>query len=157
MRSEIASSEQRVVSSELASNYSLFRYSLLHEKLSIICLLELNHGGVTMRVSSKLAVAALSLASLGLVALPVNGARAMPGPLSQDRSASVVVLAAEGPLDINTATKKQLSALPGIGDARSDAIIKGRPYKGKDELVQKNIIPDSVYQGIKDKIIAKQK
>ena len=67
------------------------------------------------------------------------------------------MLAAEGPLDINTATKKQLSALPGIGDARSDAIIKGRPYKGKDELVQKNIIPDSVYQGIKDKIIAKQK
>jgi competence protein ComEA len=110
-----------------------------------------------MRVSSKLAVAALSLASLGLVAVPVNGARAMPGPLSQDGSASVFVLATEAPLDINTATKKQLSALPGIGDARSDAIIKGRPYKGKDELVQKNIIPDSVYQGIKDKIIAKQK
>ena len=110
-----------------------------------------------MRVSSKLAVAALSLASLGLVAVPVNGARAMPGPQSQDRSASVIVFAAEAPLDINTATKKQLSALPGIGDARSDAIIKGRPYKGKDELVQKNIIPDSVYQGIKDKIIAKQK
>jgi competence protein ComEA len=109
-----------------------------------------------MRVWSKLAVAALSLASLGLVAAS-NGARAMPGQLLPDRGASVVVLAAEGPLDINTATKKQLSALPGIGDARSDAIIKGRPYKGKDELVQKNIIPDSVYQGIKDKIIAKQK
>ena len=109
-----------------------------------------------MRVWSKLAVAALSLASLGLVAAS-NGARAMPGQLLPDRGASVVVLAAEGPLDINTATKKQLAALPGIGDARSDAIIKGRPYKGKDELVQKNIIPDSVYQGIKDKIIAKQK
>ena len=109
-----------------------------------------------MRVWSKLAVAALSIASLGLVAAS-NGARAMPGQLLPDRGASVVVLAAEGPLDINTATKKQLSALPGIGDARSDAIIKGRPYKGKDELVQKNIIPDSVYQGIKDKIIAKQK
>jgi DNA uptake protein ComE-like DNA-binding protein len=109
-----------------------------------------------MRVWSKLAVAALSLASLGLVAAS-NGARAMPGQLLPDRGASLVVLAAEGPLDINTATKKQLSALPGIGDARSDAIIKGRPYKGKDELVQKNIIPDSVYQGIKDKIIAKQK
>jgi competence protein ComEA len=109
-----------------------------------------------MRVWSKLAVAALSLASLGLVAAS-NGARAMPGQLLPDRGASVVVLAAEGPLDINTATKKQLSALPGIGDARSDAIIKGRPYKGKDELVQKNIIPDSVYQGIKDKIIAEQK
>jgi competence protein ComEA len=108
-----------------------------------------------MRVSSIFAVAALSLASLGLVAAP--GARAMPGPPSPDRGISAVVLAAEALLDINTATKKQLSALPGIGDARSDAIIKGRPYKAKDELVQKSIIPDSVYQPIKDKIIAKQK
>ncbi|MBV8963386.1 MAG: helix-hairpin-helix domain-containing protein [Hyphomicrobiales bacterium] len=60
-------------------------------------------------------------------------------------------------LDINSATAEQLDALPGIGKAYSAAIIKGRPYKGKDELVQKNVIPDSVYQQIKDKIIAKQK
>jgi len=60
-------------------------------------------------------------------------------------------------MDINSATKEQLDTLPGIGAARADAIIKGRPYKGKDDLVGKNIIPQSVYDGIKDKIIAKQK
>ncbi len=60
-------------------------------------------------------------------------------------------------LDINSATKAQLDALPGIGPVRADAIIKGRPYKGKDELVQKGIIPQSVYDGIKDKIIARQR
>jgi DNA uptake protein ComE-like DNA-binding protein len=60
-------------------------------------------------------------------------------------------------LDINSATKEQLDALPGIGEARSVAIIKGRPYKGKDELYQKNILPKGVYEKIKDKIIAKQK
>lgn len=60
-------------------------------------------------------------------------------------------------LDINSASKAELDALPGIGSARADAIIKGRPYKGKDELTQKKIIPDNVYAGIKDKIIAKQK
>ena len=66
--------------------------------------------------------------------------------------------AAKGALvDINSATTEELDALPGIGAARSGAIVKGRPYKGKDDLVQKKIIPQNVYDGIKDKIIAKQK
>lgn len=60
-------------------------------------------------------------------------------------------------IDINTATEAQLSTLPGIAKARSEAIIKGRPYKGKDELVSKKIIPESVYKDIKDKIIAHHK
>ena len=59
-------------------------------------------------------------------------------------------------LDINSASAADLDAWPGVGKAYSAAIIKGRPYKGKDELVQKNIIPPAVYAAIKDKIIAKQ-
>jgi len=59
-------------------------------------------------------------------------------------------------LDINSASEDELRALKGIGDKRAADIIKNRPYKGKDELVQKKIIPAAVYAGIKDKIIAKQ-
>ena len=59
-------------------------------------------------------------------------------------------------LDLNSASKAELDVLPGIGPVRAEAIIKGRPYRGKDELVQKKIIPQGVYDGIKDRVIARQ-
>ncbi len=63
---------------------------------------------------------------------------------------------AAAPMDINSASEKDLATLKGIGDVRAKAIVKGRPYKGKDELVAKKIIPQGVYDDIKDQIIAKQ-
>jgi DNA uptake protein ComE-like DNA-binding protein len=60
-------------------------------------------------------------------------------------------------MDINSASEKELATLPGIGEKYSAAIVKGRPYKGKDDLVNKKIIPKKTYEGIKDQIIAKQK
>lgn len=60
------------------------------------------------------------------------------------------------PMDINTASKKELATLPKIGDARAKAIVKGRPYNGKDDLINKKIIPQDAYDAIKDVIIAKQ-
>jgi competence protein ComEA len=60
-------------------------------------------------------------------------------------------------IDINSASEKELASLPGIGEVRAKAIVKGRPYKGKNELLDKKIVPANVYKDISESIIAKQK
>ncbi|MBI3825071.1 MAG: helix-hairpin-helix domain-containing protein [Candidatus Rokubacteria bacterium] len=59
-------------------------------------------------------------------------------------------------LDLNSATEDELKALPGIGDAYAKKIVEGRPYKRKDELPKRKIIPQATYEKVKDQIIAKQ-
>jgi competence protein ComEA len=63
---------------------------------------------------------------------------------------------AGGLVDINSASAEELDKLPGVGPARAQAIISHRPYNGKDDLTNRKIIPANVYNGIKDKIIARQ-
>ena len=92
----------------------------------------------------------IGLGSVLLLALPLY-------PLAVTVSSAGQMAEKSDLLDINTATADQLKALPGIGDAYTEKIIKGRPYARKDELVQKKILPRATYEGIKYKIVAKQK
>jgi competence protein ComEA len=102
----------------------------------------------------KLFVAAII--ALATIAVPAYAEDAKkPAPAAEKKPAAAPEKKAEL-MDINSASEKDLATLPGIGDVRSKAIVKGRPYKGKNELLDKKIVPENVYNDIKDKIIAKQ-
>jgi len=80
--------------------------------------------------------------ALGAVALPQWGAAAP----AQSATHKVI--------DINSASESDLEQLQGIGPVMAKKIIQGRPYKSKDELVRRKIIPVSAYAPIKDRVVA---
>jgi competence protein ComEA len=60
------------------------------------------------------------------------------------------------PVDINHASSSELKSVPGIGEAYASRIIAGRPYKNKAQLKSRAILPDAVYEKVKDRLVAKQ-
>ena len=113
-----------------------------------------------MKSVEKKLMAQIAVLVFALSLVSTLGAAQNAKPGSKPEALSMPVPAAQtaatDKLDINTATKDQLKALPAIGDAYSQKIIDGRPYRTKLDLVQKKIIPQATYDKVKDLIIAKQ-
>jgi competence protein ComEA len=104
---------------------------------------------MSRNIVAKVLVAVFALSLISGMAVAQTGKRSTKPAATADSNAEL--------LDINSASKDQLDALPGIGAAYSQKIIDGRPYAKKTDLVRKKILPLATYNKIKDKIIAKQK
>jgi len=63
--------------------------------------------------------------------------------------------AASGLIDLNSASRDELMTLDGIGEVRADAIIRARPFRAKTELVERHLIPESLYDKIASKMMAR--
>jgi DNA uptake protein ComE-like DNA-binding protein len=117
----------------------------------------------------KLASLTAATLALGLLAAspsfaqatqPATGGKMAPAPKADSKMAPAPKAAAKtdakaAQLDINTASADELAELKGIGKAYSAAIIKGRPYASSLDLRDRTIIPDAVYEAIKDRIVAR--
>lgn len=73
----------------------------------------------------------------------------------QDRPpASKSQVLPEDRVDLNHATLLQLMKVPGMTRTWAERIIRFRPYRSKQDLIEEGILPGDIYRRISDFVIA---
>lgn len=114
---------------------------------------ELTKAGLSKKAIDKLRPMVTVGSAAPAAAPPAAASKTAPAAAKAKTAAEKPAAAKLAPgqkVNINTATKDQLVALPGIGPAKAQAIIDGRPYKTTEDIMKVKGIKQRLYNKIKD-------
>ncbi len=93
-----------------------------------------------------------------LAACLACGARAVPvlpqSSASQTTPKPRDIPPSEARIDINHASTAELLKVPGMTSSWAGRIVRFRPYRTKQDLLDRGVLPSGVYDRIKDFVIA---
>lgn len=111
-------------------------------------------GGENEGVRNRAIVAAVAAGILAIGTLTASPASAVALPRTHAGEADSL---AKDPVDINHASLDELLTVPGMTRSWAGRIVRFRPYRAKNDLLIRGVLPSGVYDRIKAYIVAHRK
>jgi DNA uptake protein ComE-like DNA-binding protein len=105
-------------------------------------------------IRTRFAVAPVALLAVFLTSAACAVPVALQAGSAQSASRSKAIPPPEARVDINHATVDELLKVPGMTNSWAGRIVRFRPYRSKQDLVEHGVLPSDVYDRIKDYVIA---